>query len=111
MSDLTGQTLHIPPLSPNLSSWKKESSHPHPLHSRLRDEVIDPILESLISHPKALEKAKKSDTALLVCGLFPDLLDFERLKTVAIWLVWIVLWDDTIDSPPSPSSTTPEPEI
>ncbi|KAK4179408.1 isoprenoid synthase domain-containing protein [Triangularia setosa] len=101
MTELTGQTLFIPPLRCFLRTCKTSSTHPHPHHQRLKEEVVDPVLESLVPHPKALERAKESDTALLVCGLFPSLTrpeDFEKMETVAIWVVWIVFWDDAIDS-------------
>ncbi|KAK4666045.1 hypothetical protein QC763_407285 [Podospora pseudopauciseta] len=108
MESLSGQTLLLPPTTHFLRTWKSSSppqfppSAPHPLHNRLTEEVINPILSSLIPQPKALQKAIEYDTALLVCGLYPSLAagseDFEKLKTVAVWVVWIVLWDDAIDS-------------
>ncbi|KAK0672007.1 isoprenoid synthase domain-containing protein [Cercophora samala] len=113
MTPLSGQTLVLPPASSFLRAWKSPPQFPppHPLHTRLTDQVINPILTSLIPHPKALQKAIEYDTALLVCGLFPSLTsdsDFEKLKTVAIWLVWIVLWDDAIDSSSSGSINAEE---
>ncbi|KAK4200811.1 hypothetical protein QBC40DRAFT_306403 [Triangularia verruculosa] len=101
MADLKGQTLVIPPVQRQVSTWKA-TRHPHPLHEHLKTDIIDPILSELITHPRALQKAIESDIARLVCGLCPSITAWAhapKLRTVAEFLVWIVLWDDGIDSP------------
>ncbi|KAK0617423.1 isoprenoid synthase domain-containing protein [Immersiella caudata] len=99
LTELAGQTLHIPDLVPLFATWKQGVS---PYYEQVK-LFVDERLVSLIKDETVLRKVRKGDLALFTSCLLPDV-EYEILEIAALYTVWVFLWDDIVDGSEDPIS-------
>ncbi|KAL2136446.1 hypothetical protein VTI74DRAFT_3679 [Chaetomium olivicolor] len=97
--NLCGKQFRIPDLRPAFASWNQGLS-PH--YPQIK-QVVDARLEGLIRNERVLAKVKAGDIGLFASGWFPTA-PYRHLKTVALYCVWLFLWDDAIDGGAAPTT-------
>lgn len=90
---LKGQTLCIPDLTTFFKTWPAPRSNPN--CAAVTPLVNKTILSIATRHPP-IEKRLRDDIALLTSLCYPTALG-DRLEALAVFMVWIVCWDDTLD--------------
>ncbi|KAF2008972.1 terpenoid synthase [Aaosphaeria arxii CBS 175.79] len=89
---LKGQMIRIPNLKPLFRHWPTQTS-PHV--DRLRGDVKD-WLNDILPPSKILKALQASDFGLFGATWWP-FADFEQLKIVTFFAIWLFIWDDEID--------------
>ncbi|TLS28226.1 hypothetical protein PpBr36_01147 [Pyricularia pennisetigena] len=99
-SSLRGQIMRVPDWRPIFDKWDHAVN---PMYRKLIP-VVESTLERVVSDPIRLAKLKKSDFALFASSWVPEA-DWEVLKTIAVFCLWMFLFDDTIDAQIIPGVT------
>ncbi|KAL2209813.1 terpenoid synthase [Sarocladium strictum] len=94
ISRLRGQTLRVTNLKALFSSWPNPSLNQH--YTSLRTTVDEAIAKVSTIRPSS-QRRQNDDLALLTSLSYPKAAP-EELKTLALYVVWLVCWDDEVDA-------------
>ena len=98
ISKLKGKTLYIPNLLAIFQSAGWPSAQINPLCPIIVPLVNDTIRQiAAATKDPLIEKRLKDDIALLACLWYPSA-DPPRLRTLVLFSVWLVCWDDSVDA-------------
>lgn len=93
--------MRVPDWRPIFDKWDHAVN---PLYPKLIP-VVESTLEKVVDDPIRLAKLKNSDFALFASSWVPDA-DWELLETIAVFCLWMFLFDDTIDAQIIPGVTS-----
>ncbi|KAH7141325.1 isoprenoid synthase domain-containing protein [Dactylonectria estremocensis] len=99
-AQLRGQTIILPDLVSWFSNWPSDESE-HREELRL---FMDKSTESVISDEKKIRGVKKCDFAWFTALWYREA-SWTDLQTAALFVLWIFVWDDEIDTGESAVST------
>ncbi|EGY21800.1 uncharacterized protein VDAG_03240 [Verticillium dahliae VdLs.17] len=91
---LHGRTLHVPSMRGIFEHWPQTVRNTHYL---ALVEFVNELITQMLSIPSRVAQHKSQDLALF-CALWYPHVDWETLKTLSYYTIWLFLWDDTIDT-------------
>lgn len=94
LNRLRGQTLRVPDLTALFKHWPGPTVNPHV--ESVRSTVQEAIDQISTIRPSAARR-QSDDIATLTSLWFPLATEAE-LKTLALYAVWLICWDDEVDS-------------
>ncbi|KAL6791968.1 terpene synthase [Trichoderma sp. SZMC 28012] len=93
---LKGQTLRIPNLTALFQAWPPQTLNEHYQESVTLTTNTILKIASIAPHLQ-IERRLRDDIALAACLWYP-LAPKLRLEALVLYVVWVVCWDDTIDT-------------
>ena len=91
---LKGQILRVPDLKGLFRAWPR--SRVNPLHPELKD-LVDRTIRQIAVTQNHVERRLRDDIALLTCLWYPDA-GWRELEALGLFTVWLVCWDDEVDT-------------
>lgn len=91
---LKGQTLRVPDLKGLFRAWPR--SRINPLHPELKD-LVDRTIRQIAVTQSHVERRLRDDIALLTSLWYPDA-GWHELEALGLFTVWLVCWDDEVDT-------------
>ncbi|EEY19972.1 conserved hypothetical protein [Verticillium alfalfae VaMs.102] len=91
---LRGRTLHVPSMRGTFEHWPQTVRN---IHYLALVEFVNELINRMLSIPSRVAQHKSQDLALF-CALWYPHVDWETLKTLSYYTIWLFLWDDTIDT-------------
>ncbi|KAK0387554.1 hypothetical protein NLU13_3800 [Sarocladium strictum] len=91
---LRGQTLRVPDLTAIFAGWPTPPVNPR--YQSLRDPVHQVI--GKISTKRPSSQRRQNDDLSLLTSLWYPAAPYDRLRTLAMYTVWLVCWDDEVDA-------------
>nr|XP_036583488.1 uncharacterized protein CTRU02_06614 [Colletotrichum truncatum]KAF6792531.1 hypothetical protein CTRU02_06614 [Colletotrichum truncatum] len=89
---LRGQTLHVPDLRDIFKDWPVQAN----AHQTNIIPIVEDAFDRLIKYPALREKYREANYARFVSLYYPYS-GWDRIKILALYIVWLFCWDDAID--------------
>ncbi|OAQ72351.1 terpene synthase family, metal binding domain-containing protein [Pochonia chlamydosporia 170] len=96
IASLKGRTLHIPNLQSVFQQHSWPSSPANPSYAHIAP-LVDTTLRQLSSSNASIGKRLNDNLALFTSLWYPTA-QKEQLEALALFTVWLICWDDEIDS-------------
>ncbi|KAB5545916.1 isoprenoid synthase domain-containing protein [Coniochaeta sp. 2T2.1] len=94
VEELKGRVMQIPNMMNYMPGWPVRELSPH--QDRLR-VLFNDALDRVVPDPRRRQKFKDCDFAYF-CALWWPHGDWEDFYAASFFILWIFLWDDTIDA-------------
>ncbi|KAM0287724.1 hypothetical protein ACHAQH_000255 [Verticillium albo-atrum] len=91
---LHGHTLRVPSMKGMFEQWPKTARN---IHYPQLVNFVNQLINQMLNIPGRVAEHKSQDLALF-CALWYPTVDWEKLKTLSYYTIWLFLWDDTIDT-------------
>ncbi|KAM0329994.1 hypothetical protein ACHAQA_004163 [Verticillium albo-atrum] len=91
---LHGRTLHVPSMKAMFKHWPQTARN---VHYPELVKFVDQLITQMLNIPGRVAQHKSQDLALFCAFWYPNV-DWEKLKTLSYYTIWLFLWDDTIDT-------------
>ncbi|KAF9876446.1 hypothetical protein CkaCkLH20_05854 [Colletotrichum karsti] len=92
VSALRGQTLHVPDLGGIFKNWSVKTNP----HYQKVIPVVEDAFDRMVKNPALRKKYREANYARFVSLYFPHP-EWNQIKTLAHYIVWLFCWDDAID--------------